>query len=81
MTDEFRVPPDVQPKVTEPAAGWARSTFSHNHAHCVEVARAGDTVMLRHAGYPDGPVVAFRAAEFEAFLDGVAAGDFDHLTT
>ena len=81
MTDPepFRVPADVQAAQTQ-EAGWVSSTFSLSDDHCVEVARTGDTVMVRHAGYPDGLVMAFRVAEFRAFLEGVVDGDFDHLT-
>ena len=78
--EPFRVPADVQPDQTQ-ETGWVSSTSGISDAHRVEVSRVGDTVMVRHAGYPDGPVVAFRAAEFRAFLEGAAAGEFDHLTT
>ena len=69
----------MQPDLTADP-GWARSSSRLSDTHCVEVARTGDTVMVRHAGYPDGLVMAFRVAEFRAFLEGVVDGDFDHLT-
>jgi hypothetical protein len=36
-------------------------------------------VVLRHSKSPDGPVIAYTAEEFYAFLDGAKKGEFDDL--
>jgi len=43
---------------------------------CVEVGWHGDAVGVRHSKNPQGPVLWFTRAEWKAFVDGVAAGDF-----
>jgi hypothetical protein len=49
-----------------------------NGGQCVEVARIDtDTVAVRDSKDPDGPVLRFRQAEWEAFLDGVTRREFD----
>lgn len=59
-------------------AVWIKSSFSFANGNCVEVARVGETVQVRHSGFPAGPVLAFRAAEWEAFLEGVSLGEFNY---
>ncbi|ORT47420.1 hypothetical protein KBI5_19795 [Frankia sp. KB5] len=43
-------------------------------------AAVGVGVVLRQAGWPEGPALLFSAAEWRVFLAGVRAGDFDDLT-
>jgi hypothetical protein len=43
---------------------------------CVEVASA-DIVLVRDSKDPEGPVLTFTRAEWEAFIQGVKAGEFD----
>ena len=57
--------------------GWQRSSYSNNGT-CVEVAEAPDEGRLvRDSKDPAGPVLAFTAAEWVAFVRGVKAGEFD----
>lgn len=52
-----------------------------NGGQCVEVGGCGcdgGTVYVRDGKDPDGPVLRFTNAEWDAFLDGVVAGEFDH---
>lgn len=45
---------------------------------CVEVVIDGESVVqVRDTKDPGGPWLTFTAAEWEAFLDGVRAGQFD----
>lgn len=44
--------------------------------NCVEVARLGDHYLVRDSKVPDGAVLSFSEAEWEAFVEGVKAGDF-----
>jgi hypothetical protein len=58
---------------------WRRSTFSGNQGNCVEVAELPDGGRaVRDSKNPTGPVIAYTAAEWDAFLAGVKAGEFDH---
>jgi hypothetical protein len=60
-------------------AKWRKSRRSQNSGACVEVARAGETIGVRDSKDPAGPVLTFSPAEFDAFLDGVAKGEFTDL--
>jgi hypothetical protein len=55
---------------------WRKSTFS-GVAECVEVANEGPDVRLRDSKDPGGPVLGFTSAEWQAFVLGVKAGEFD----
>jgi hypothetical protein len=45
-------------------------------SNCVETVFDGTDVLVRDSKDPDGPVLAFTADEWEAFLEGVKAGEF-----
>lgn len=49
---------------------WAKSTRSLNEAHCLEVAR-GQRVAVRDSKDPDGPVLEFDRAAWQAFIEQV----------
>ena len=60
---------------------WIKSSFSFANGNCVEVAPLpGGGAAVRDSKDPASPVLAFTAAEWEAFLGGVKAGEFDKLT-
>jgi hypothetical protein len=57
---------------------YRRSTFC-GELNCVEVgALSGDLIVMRDSKdtRPDAPCLTFTAAEWDAFLAGVAAGEF-----
>jgi hypothetical protein len=54
---------------------WRRSTRCGSSA-CVEVAIGRESVLVRDSKDPQGPVLTFTAAEWAAFTEGVAAGEF-----
>lgn len=65
---------------------WRRSSFcsagecvevSCEQGACTEVAFVGAEILVRDSKDPDGPVLRFTADEWEAFVLGVAAGEFD----
>ncbi|HET8684598.1 MAG TPA: DUF397 domain-containing protein [Micromonosporaceae bacterium] len=61
---------------TSPAApDWRRSRRCESSA-CIEAALVGSDVAVRDSKHPDGPVLRFSLAEWDAFVDGVQAGDF-----
>jgi hypothetical protein len=60
-------------------ANWRKSIRSQNNGACVEVARVGDVIGIRDSKHPNGPILAYTLAEFSAFLDGAAKGEFSDL--
>lgn len=59
---------------------WRTSSYSNGAGGmCVEVARVGDGVAVRDSKNPDGAILAFSGAEWQAFLAGARAGEFDLL--
>ena len=60
-------------------ARWRKSSWSGNNGgNCVEVARnLPRVVAVRDSKDPEGPKLVFAPAEWEAFTDGVRAGEFD----
>jgi hypothetical protein len=57
-------------------AVWRRAADC-THSDCVEVALAGGHVALRDSKRPDGGVLVFTRAEWEAFVAGVRGDEFD----
>jgi predicted secreted Zn-dependent protease len=59
-----------------PSNVWRRSTWSGG-GNCVEVSVTSESVLMRNSQRPEGPVVEFSHAEWQAFLKGVHDGQFD----
>jgi hypothetical protein len=58
-------------------ACWRKSSAS-TQGQCVEVAFVeGDEVLVRDSKAPQGAVLRFNHAEWNAFLTGVRSGQFD----
>lgn len=64
------------------AVEWIKSSRSNNtwDADCVELADAGDGVLMRNSRDPEGAKLSFTRSEIKAFVEGAKDGDFDHLT-
>jgi hypothetical protein len=66
------------------AIGFRRSSFCGGGVACVEVAALpnGNEIVVRDAKdeRPDAPVLRFTAAEWDAFVTGVLAGEFSTAT-
>ncbi len=58
---------------------WLKAQASTYNGQCVEVASTPSKVAMRDSKDPDGPVLVYTHAEFEAFLDGARNGEFDNL--
>jgi hypothetical protein len=58
------------------AAAWRTSTFCDLNG-CVEVALLDNQVAVRDAKDTSSPVLLFTAPEWDAFISGVRAGEFD----
>jgi len=57
---------------------WRKSTRSGGNNDCVEAADLPNGGMaVRDSKDPDGPILCFTAAEWEAFVVGVKDGEFD----
>jgi hypothetical protein len=58
---------------------WRKSSYSGNGGgNCVEVASMpGGVLAIRDSKDPDGPKLVFTPAEWQAFTNGVRAGEFD----
>jgi hypothetical protein len=59
-------------------AVWRRSTRGDDDTTaCVEVAILDTGYAVRNSTDPDGPVLFFTPAEWEAFVGGAKDGEFD----
>jgi hypothetical protein len=58
---------------------WKKSTFSGpNTDACVEVAvQDEDSILVRDSKNPEGGVLTFNGREWDAFVKGTKAGQFD----
>lgn len=57
-----------QSNCVEVARVWRKSTYSGNNTNCVEVSGVGRQFAVRDTKDRSGPVLAFGAAEWSAFL-------------
>ena len=58
---------------------WFKSSFSNGQGGaCVEHAQLPDgSRAVRHSKDPEGPTLTFSPSEWDAFVAGVKAGEFD----
>jgi len=57
------------------AAVWRKSTKSGNNGGCVEVAFVDQIVAIRDSKDPTGPVLAFEAGSWAAFVAEIRNGE------
>jgi hypothetical protein len=58
------------------SSDWLRSSYCDTSA-CVEVAMGAEGIGIRDGKRPDGPVLSFSHAEWEAFVSGIRNGAFE----
>ena len=58
---------------------WRKAQRSVGNGACVELAPVNGMVAMRDSKDPDSPVLMYTAAEWDAFLHGAKAGEFDDL--
>jgi Domain of unknown function (DUF397) len=63
-------------------ARWRKSSYSGSNGNCVEVSAStdGNHVFVRNTRDRDSAVLDFTPSEWDAFLDGARAGEFDRET-
>ena len=64
--------------LTQPEPRFRKSSFSGANDGCVDVADLADGGrIVRNSKDPDGPRVRYTAHEWQMFVAGVKAGEFD----
>lgn len=58
---------------------WTKSSYSGHNGNCVEVAPHDHRIATRDSKNPTGPALLFTPAAWSAFVDAVAAGEFDQV--
>lgn len=59
---------------------WRKSTHSSGTGSCVEMRRdEHGHILVRNSNHPDAGTLAFTPAEVDAWLAGVASGEFNDL--
>lgn len=57
---------------------WRKSSFSGTEGNCVETSTLPDGGRaVRDSKDPNGPRLSFTKSEWDAFIKGVKAGEFD----
>lgn len=63
--------------MTQPT--WRKASFSSNSSNCVELADAGDTVLLRDSKHPEQGHVTLTLEGLAGLVGAARAGALDHL--
>ena len=61
-----------------PGQEWFKSSLSAS-GNCVEVRFTDSGTQVRSSRDPDGPVLSFTRAEWDAFTGGAQLGEFDRF--
>jgi hypothetical protein len=60
---------------------WIKSSYSSHNGNCIEVSGlASDRIRVRDSKNPQGGILNFTTAEWDAFIGGVCNGEFDRKT-
>lgn len=58
-------------------AEWLRAEESEGEDEAIEIAFVGEYIAMRNSAEPDGTVLVFTEAEWDAFVLGAKDGEFD----
>ncbi len=67
MVSKFRIP----------NLKWRKARQSAGNGECVEVAPAGDCIVVRDSKDPKGAMLVYKNEEWRQFLKGAKQDDFD----
>jgi hypothetical protein len=56
---------------------WIKSSYSYACGNCVEVQREDNSVSVRDGKDPSGPVLTFTLDQWQAFIAGCRASEFE----
>ncbi|GAA1602740.1 DUF397 domain-containing protein [Actinoplanes couchii] len=56
---------------------WRKSSRSGAAGHCVEIAEAPASVLVRDSKDATGPVLTFGSTGWAGFIAGIRSGEFD----
>jgi hypothetical protein len=78
-SDLFGPVDEAQPAMSTDELDWRHSFACGTHGSCVEIAkRQGGGVAIRDGKAGEAsPVLTFSREEWDAFIEGVKAGDFE----
>ncbi|MEU6967721.1 DUF397 domain-containing protein [Kitasatospora aureofaciens] len=66
------------PNAAAVTTAWHKSSHSNESTNCVEFAiSSGPVTLIRDSKNPSGPALAIDRAAHTAFIQAVAAGEFD----
>jgi Domain of unknown function (DUF397) len=57
---------------------WRRASFCASN-ECVEVTQRNGMIIMRNSREPSGRVLHYSIEEWQSFILGVKAGEFDHF--
>lgn len=57
---------------------WRRASFCAS-GECVEIAQRGNTILVRNSNEPERRAVRYTPEEWQSFVKGVKAGEFDDI--
>ena len=57
---------------------WRAARYCDGGA-CVQVAPAGEMIVLGDSKNPSGPILSYTRAEWETFVAGIKRGEFDDI--
>ncbi len=69
----------IPAEVSNTITGWRKGSRSGAAGHCFEVARHGAHIAVRQSKAPDAGAFLYDPEEWDAFLSGATAGEFDDL--
>lgn len=56
---------------------WYKASASGPNDNCVEIFHGDSTIGVRDSKNPEGPALSFLPDEWDAFVAGAKAGEFD----
>jgi hypothetical protein len=58
---------------------WRKSSYSVSSGNCVELADAGNAILVRHSKHPEAGHLTVSRSELAALVAAARAGELDHL--